>query len=808
MFGKGSGRTHNRVQAIDVRPARLQAPSRGRRLLLLIASLAISASLLGGTASSALALPSNFFGFAAAGGQATSEPEMEAVARSGAKYWRFGLDCYSWYGHESTVWQDWDRKFELAWQHGITALPTLSSRCTQASIELPYENEWGSWDSFVKAVVGRYGYGGSFWTGKGNKREVENWEIQNEPNLAERGIAGYANGYSYARFFQHTSEVLHAAQGSFFPTHAIWGGMMYGNVDTSGLKTQKPHDFMQAAATYPSVKPWIDGVAIHPYEWGTNAVWRTTDDINEARADVNNFFGAGKPLWITEVGWPIEGHGDEKHPSVTLASQEDALRVLFDWVKQEQAGKNIQALIFYMYRDSNWNNSWDSICGLRSEVLPPPADHWAQVTFRPAWFAFQDEAGVPHWPVPPSVETTTATNVSTTEATLNGTVNPRGLPTGYHFEYGPGSSGGYTGWAPGSNPEVGWKEESVSKSNTLTGLQPNTTYHYRIVGVNENHEVSGSQDRVFRTRSAVAAKKFATPASWGTWTAGHPIEYADVSGDGKADAIGRTAGGDLQVGWSNGSSFLYATSWANWPSGYSLDFGDTNGDGRADAIGRNAAGEVKVSWSSGTGFPGGSIWANWPTSFSIDFADTNADGKVDAVGKNAAGEIKVAWSNGSNGFPGGTIWATWPSGYSLDLADVNGDGKADAVGVNSAGTIKVGLSTSTPTGYVFATPITWATWPSGYSLEFADANADGKADAIGKNAAGDAKVGLSTGSAFSTTTSWATWPSNYSLDLADVSGDKRADAIGRGPAGDTQVGLSTTSSKFATPTTWSSAYSL
>jgi hypothetical protein len=491
----------NRTQKSDNGSAGRSVPDRTRRFLLLVTSLAISACLLGGMASSASALD---YGLAAAGSQTGTDYEMEAVSRSGAKYWRFGLDCFAWYGHESTIWQQWDYNFQLAWEHGITVLPTLSSRCATGSIELPSKSEWepaGSpWQNFAKAVVEHYGINGSFWNGKSNPLPVQNWEIQNEPNLGERGISGIASGWIYAEFFKKIAETLQAAQGGFFTTHSLVGGLYYGDIKDGVNKT--PHTFMQEMNTmFPAVKPWVYGVAIHPYEFGTNSNLNIWKDIEDARSDVNTYLGFNKPLWITEIGWPVQGHNVDV-PAASLSEQAGAVHDLFNWVQQEASGKNIQALIFYMYRDDALGNgTWAHFCGLRSAQ---PAERYSEETFRPAWYAFQEEVGAAKWPVPPSAETQAATNIGSESATLNGTVNPRNLPTGYHFELAV-NGGGFSSSYPSKDTEAGWKEGNVSKSFVLTGLQPGTNYTFRIVATNENHEMYFGAELPFTTPQASPA---------------------------------------------------------------------------------------------------------------------------------------------------------------------------------------------------------------------------------------------------------------------------------------------------------------
>ncbi|WP_184338483.1 NHL domain-containing protein, partial [Prosthecobacter vanneervenii] len=76
--------------------------------------------------------------------------------------------------------------------------------------------------------------------------------------------------------------------------------------------------------------------------------------------------------------------------------------------------------------------------------------------------------------------------LSTTGATLNGTVNPNGFVTTAQFEYGTTTSYGSTA-AVTLSANSGTTAQNVSAS--LTGLTPNTVYYYRLSAVN----VDGTQ---------------------------------------------------------------------------------------------------------------------------------------------------------------------------------------------------------------------------------------------------------------------------------------------------------------------------
>jgi hypothetical protein len=87
---------------------------------------------------------------------------------------------------------------------------------------------------------------------------------------------------------------------------------------------------------------------------------------------------------------------------------------------------------------------------------------------------------------PPLVETTGSPVRTTTTARLDARVDPRGASATYHFEYGdqgPCDSNPCT--ATEAHP-AGSGDESELVSQQLEGLQPNTTYHYRVLSENGN----------------------------------------------------------------------------------------------------------------------------------------------------------------------------------------------------------------------------------------------------------------------------------------------------------------------------------
>ena len=96
--------------------------------------------------------------------------------------------------------------------------------------------------------------------------------------------------------------------------------------------------------------------------------------------------------------------------------------------------------------------------------------------------------------VAPTVFTTVATLVTSTSATLNGTVNPNGEATTYYFEYGTDTSYG----SPTSSASAGSGTSAVSVNAAISGLSSDTTYHYRLVATNSDGTSYGD-DKTFNT---------------------------------------------------------------------------------------------------------------------------------------------------------------------------------------------------------------------------------------------------------------------------------------------------------------------
>jgi hypothetical protein len=94
---------------------------------------------------------------------------------------------------------------------------------------------------------------------------------------------------------------------------------------------------------------------------------------------------------------------------------------------------------------------------------------------------------------PPVVTTNPATNVASHSATLNSTVDPHGLSTSIHFQYGTSTSYGSN---TASQNLSGNTYQNASAN--ITGLTGSTTCHFRTVAMNSAGTTYGS-DKTFAT---------------------------------------------------------------------------------------------------------------------------------------------------------------------------------------------------------------------------------------------------------------------------------------------------------------------
>jgi hypothetical protein len=143
---------------------------------------------------------------------------------------------------------------------------------------------------------------------------------------------------------------------------------------------------------------------------------------------------------------------------------------------------------------------------------------------------------------PPVVITSPATLIASFSATLNGSVDPHGLTTSVHFQYGTTTSYGLT-----TAPQSHTGNTYLNISANISGLLASHVYHFRIVATNSAGTTFGA-DRTFTTLSATGAPVVTTnPAT--------NITSSSATLNGSLDPHGLTTSVHFQYGATTSYGF-------------------------------------------------------------------------------------------------------------------------------------------------------------------------------------------------------------------------------------------------------------
>ncbi|MBK8323910.1 MAG: right-handed parallel beta-helix repeat-containing protein [Betaproteobacteria bacterium] len=153
----------------------------------------------------------------------------------------------------------------------------------------------------------------------------------------------------------------------------------------------------------------------------------------------------------------------------------------------------------------------------------------------------------------PTATTSAASAVTSTGATLNGSVNNRGATTTVTFEYGTTTNYGTNVAATPSTVAGGARNVAVAA--TLAGLAPSTTYQFRVRGTNSAGTTLGA-NQSFTTPAA------APVAPTATTSAASAVTATGATLNGRVSGMGATT----TVSFEYGTTTSYGTSVAATPS--------------------------------------------------------------------------------------------------------------------------------------------------------------------------------------------------------------------------------------------------
>lgn len=360
-----------------------------------LAALLLSLAFAGMTAVSkadAAPPPASFFGTTEDGPSTTSSFSWGRIASTGAKTVRLEFNWKrDFYGGASAVscpssplpsgsisWTTIDNKVRLAALRGIEILPYLTgSFCSQGYPE-PGSAEMTAWLSFVDDLGDRYGPGGTFWSANPSldpSLAIKTWEVGNEPNLPQNNPSGTLDPQKYGKFLIQTSGSVKTSQPA---ATVLLGGLTTPSSGASSVSTFLGNMYnpnpLYSCCTYTAAQlnAAYDGLSLHPYAIASDGN-ATVANITASRTALNantSAFGAAKPIWVTEFGWPsatniVADCSSTSTVTVNGYQQQRNLNQVLTWmVANHDLAANLKL--------GAWQSSFNSNakCGTGPEVAP------------------------------------------------------------------------------------------------------------------------------------------------------------------------------------------------------------------------------------------------------------------------------------------------------------------------------------------------------------------------------------------------------------------------------------------------------
>jgi Glycosyl hydrolase catalytic core/Bacterial Ig-like domain len=253
------------------------------------------------------------------------------------------------------------------WVAGVNARPPIDTTAAQQA-----------WQGFLKAVVARYGPGGSYWTNVYPQKfpgatplPVKSWQVWNEPNLTKY-FAPAPSASEYARLLQISYPAIKSVDPNAL---VVLGGIV-------GYRDVYAWNYLNSLYGVSGVKSYFDAVALHPYAPTLDEVRMV---IANVRAVMKSHSDGATPIWITEIAWGSASN------LKGLTGQAQMLTDAFNMIKNNRNAWNIQRLFWYQLRDPDAPVATCTFCDSAGLVN---LDHTRKPSFS-AYKAFSAETTPP-----------------------------------------------------------------------------------------------------------------------------------------------------------------------------------------------------------------------------------------------------------------------------------------------------------------------------------------------------------------------------------------------------------------------------
>ena len=282
-------------------------------------------------------------------------------------------------------WDTFDGIVSEATRQGLQVLPFVVDTPRWLSLKgtkLPIDSAKArkAWTQFLEAAVKRYGPGGEFWTihAPGVLYETEipkplpirTWQIWNEANFFY--FAYPASPQRYARLLKLSTPVIKRID----PTAKVITAGLFGSPSPKGARGMPAAQFLETIYKIPGMKPYFDGIALHPYAVDTETLEELVEEFHEVTVANHDRV----PLYVTEIGWGSQNNFDEVAFEQGIQGQVKELKGAYGYLLENRRQLDLRGVYWFSWKDITESCSFcDSVGLFRGGPQFKP---------KPAWRAF------------------------------------------------------------------------------------------------------------------------------------------------------------------------------------------------------------------------------------------------------------------------------------------------------------------------------------------------------------------------------------------------------------------------------------
>lgn len=249
-----------------------------------------------------------------------------------------------------------------AGQRGLSILPVLggspeyaeagSASMSGARYPAPGTRAFDDFQCFVRALVGRYGRGGTFAA-----RDILEWQIWNEPNITQFSPHRRVSPRKYG-------QLLKATAGSIRSKDSRAKIILAGLTEAASAPNMTAHVFLRKLYQLKKIRSKFDVAALHPYARNARGV---KGGLIRFRETLKELGDRRRPVWVTETGYAT--HGPKGHFAVTTEQgQADKLQSTLQMLRKNRKRFKLGTVHWYSFRDAasyaQDSNNWTEYAGL------------------------------------------------------------------------------------------------------------------------------------------------------------------------------------------------------------------------------------------------------------------------------------------------------------------------------------------------------------------------------------------------------------------------------------------------------------